>query len=468
MESPLKDPLQSCLLRHGLLGRNRHTHIVVAYSGGRDSTALLHGLTQIREASEGRVKLTAAYYWHPWRPLQHDLEIVHQNCKRLGVPWVLLTPNLTIPKTESAAREDRYLQLARFACDSKASAVVTAHHQDDQVETVLFRVLRGTGIDGLSGIPEIRDLVAGPKKTVPLVRPLLTLPRTALEEDIARYQLAFVDDPTNVDTRLKRNFLRHDALPKLEEAFPHLRHSLIQLAQLAQGDLEIVNSKLDDMWRNVFDADDESLSHAFFTHMPHAFQRRVIRRFLALHHVEQGYQKVEETIGFIMGDHRDPHHPALFSLDSDRFLSIYRGKVRVESPQKAEIEPISVSVPGSVSHRTLKMTVKIEALSFEERQKPPNFEALPENEALVDLSGLSAESLVLRSRQPGDKITPLGMKSPIKLKRFLINRGIPRFERDGVPLLASENTVLWAVGVGLSNTIRVKTKPTHRIVVTQH
>jgi len=270
-----------------------------------------------------------------------------------------------------------------------------------------------------------------------------------------------------VDVRLKRNFLRHEILPKLETAFPQVRHSIIQLAQLAEGDLEIVDSKLDDMWRNVYDASDESMNHAFFTHMPHAFQRRVIRRYLDLHHLEQGYQKVEDTIAFLMGNHRDPHHPALFSLDTDRFLTLYRGKIRVERPEKSEIAPVPLAVPGAVTHRALRITVTIKALSFEERQKPVHFDLLPDNEALVDLSSLEGQTLTIRSRQQGDRITPLGMKSPIKLKRFLINRGIPRFERDDVPLLAVDNTVLWAVGVGLSNTIKVKTKPTHRIIVTQ-
>lgn len=467
MDPLLKQPLQKFLESQHFIGPDREAHFVVAFSGGRDSTALLHSLAQLRSAYSQKVKITAAYYWHPWRPLQEDLLVVHQHCKALNVQWIMLTPDLTLPKTETAARQDRYQQLARLTHDLGATALLTAHHQDDQVETILFRILRGTGIDGMTGIPELRMLAVNEHHHVCLARPFLDLPRSSIDAYIEAHQLRYLEDPTNLDTTHKRNYLRRELLPKIETAFPRARQSLMRFAELTAGDLEIIQSKVDDIWRDIYNPEAETLDEIRFTQLAHSFKRRIVRRFLEAAGVETSYHRVEDVIAFIEGRNRKFQGPGLYSLDGKRFLSVYRNVISIETPENTEIESVKISIPGELSHRQLRTTVMITPLTPEQRLKPVDFSKLGDDQVYVDLSRFAGQELELRTRKKGDRIKPLGMTSPIKLKRFFINRCVPRFKRDTVPILAAEDQVLWAVGVGLSDEIRVKDRPTHKITITR-
>ncbi len=461
----LKQALHSFLESHKLIGRDQETHFVVAYSGGRDSTTLLHCLAQLQAELPTPIKLTVAYYWHPWRPLEEDIEVIHKNCKALGIPWVMLTPDLTLPKTETAAREDRYQQLAKLTHDLTATALLTAHHQDDQVETVLFRILRGTGLDGIKGIPEMRELWIDEVKHVTLARPFIHQPRNIINAFAQENNLTYANDPTNMEIRIKRNLIRHELLPQIEAAFPNARQSILKLSELTTGDLEIVEKKIDEIWSEVFDPKEQSLDEVRFNQLSHAFQRRIIRKFLEYQTQETSFNKIEDILAFIAGKNRKLPSPALFSLDASHFLSVYRNKITIEAPQEKEISPVSIPIPGAISHLDLKATLSIVPLSGEAQQKPIDFSQLSEEEVYVDLSQFEGKELTLRSRMKGDRIKPLGMSESVKLKRYFINRCIPRFKRDTVPLLTSESDVLWAVGVGLSESIRVKNRPTHLITI---
>ncbi len=465
MDLTLKDTLQEFLLHHDLIGRDREAHFIVAFSGGRDSTALLHCLAELKTSSDVGINITAAYYWHPWRPLQQDLQVVHQSCKALNIPWVMLTPNLTLPKTETAAREDRYRQLTKLALDLDAAAILTAHHQDDQIETILFRLFRGTGLDGITGIPSLRLLSDDTSKPVWLARPFIDTPRNRVDDYVQARGLRYVDDPTNTNTQLKRNAIRHELLPQIEQAFPHVRQSIIRLASLVEGEIDIIENKIDEIWQDVFDSEEQSLDEIRFNQLSPPFQRRIMRCFLNRAGQEAGFQKIEDIIGFLAGKNRNIQMPSLHSLDAKHFLHVYRNRITIESPQQSSIAPVPVQIPGQVTHLDLKTTVSIIPLTAEQKLRNIDFSRLPDNEVYVDLSKFTGSELILRSRQKGDRIKPLGMSSPMKLKRFFINRCIPRFKRDSIPLLAADSEVLWAVGVEISEQIRVKDRPTHLITV---
>lgn len=464
MDPLLHQQLHCFLETHGLIGRERAAHFVVAYSGGRDSTALLHSLSQLRQESAIDLTLTAAYYWHPWRPLQEDLKVIHQNAAPLKIQWFMLTPDLTLPKTEAAARQDRYRQLASLACDLKATALLTAHHQDDQIETILFRLFRGTGLEGVTGIPAVRPLASDGGGSISLARPFIGIPRSRINDYIQEYQLLYVEDPTNIDTRFKRNRIRHEILPAIEAAFPQARQSLIRFSDLTAGELEIIERKINAIWRELYDPRLQSMDEVRFGQLARPFQRRIVRKFLDITCGEEaGYSKIEEIIDFISGKTRDIQAPALFSLSAERFLSMYRNRISIERLSTGGIAPVKFSIPTEISHRELKATLSIVPLTSEQQAKPIDYQKLPAGEIYADLSEFKNQELVLRGRQKGDRIKPLGMDTSIRLKKFFINRSVPRFKRDAVPLLATDSEILWAVGIGLSDKIRVRNRPTHVI-----
>ncbi|MEQ9394463.1 tRNA lysidine(34) synthetase TilS [Haliea sp.] len=205
---------------------------LLAFSGGLDSTVLLHLLHEYRRSHPGAPPLNAVHVNHNLQPAAVAWEQhCQQVCAALEVPLLLrrVAVDAGGRGIEAAAREARYRALA----DSLQAGDVMffAHHQDDQVETLLLRWLRGAGLQGLQGMPVTRAL--GPGQ---LSRPLLAWPRTALEACARRRRLQWIDDPSNVDTGFDRNYLRHEVLPLLARRWPGYRSSMVRSArQLASA-----------------------------------------------------------------------------------------------------------------------------------------------------------------------------------------------------------------------------------------
>ena len=193
-----------------------HARLLVALSGGLDSTLLLH-LAVHCHGHSGAVR--AVHINHQLQPNASETESFCRDlCGRLGVPLVVETVTVgsggnSDGGIEEAARKARYSALEAMV--QRRDLVLMAHHGDDQAETVLFRMLRGSGVAGLAGMPFSRAL--GPAT---LVRPLLGFERAELERWARSAGLSWVDDPSNIDQRFDRNFLRHTVLPALRERWP--------------------------------------------------------------------------------------------------------------------------------------------------------------------------------------------------------------------------------------------------------
>lgn len=209
--------------------------VVVAVSGGADSVALLRGLVLLAEADRSR--LIAAHFDHRLRPdSRNDADFVADLCRKLQLRCELgvASPDLAAGQprvSEQAARDARYKFLKKVTRGVGARYVVTAHTADDQTETILHRIVRGTGIRGLAGIPASRELVAG----ISLVRPLLEFRRTEIVEYLNELRQPFCEDPTNLDERFTRNRIRNALLPTLRNEYnPHVDDSLRRLGMLAE------------------------------------------------------------------------------------------------------------------------------------------------------------------------------------------------------------------------------------------
>jgi tRNA(Ile)-lysidine synthase len=210
--------------------------VLVAVSGGADSVALLCGLASLRD--ERRLDIVAAHLNHQLRGDESlaDAALVRQLCESLDVP--LVEHQLDIRRLaaeqgvglEEAARNARYEFLIATAVAQRSPWVLVAHTADDQVETVLHHILRGTGLDGLRGIPASRPLADG----VTLARPLLNVGRSFVESYLRSIPQDWCDDATNRDTSLTRNRIRHELLPILRDRFnPHIEAAVAHLAQQA-------------------------------------------------------------------------------------------------------------------------------------------------------------------------------------------------------------------------------------------
>ncbi len=226
------------------LERWRNLTVVVAVSGGADSVALLRALVEARAGGEGR--LLVAHFNHRLRgdESEGDQQFVEDLVRSLGIAATIGHADASLRQSaggeglESAARAARYDFFAAVAAQFGARYVATAHTADDQVETVLFNVLRGTGLAGLAGIPRTRQLSAA----ATIIRPLLEVTRREVLEYLLTIGQPYRDDSTNTLTEFTRNRIRRDLLPLLERDFnPQVRTSLLRLSAIAGQTSDYVN-----------------------------------------------------------------------------------------------------------------------------------------------------------------------------------------------------------------------------------
>lgn len=267
--------LQTGLARCGVI----ETRVLVAVSGGADSVALLRGLLEWQ--SELKLTLQAAHLNHQLRgaAADADAEWVRKLCERWNVPCEIeAAPILAMAEQsrrgiEETARDARYAFLRAVAARHQCAAVAVAHTADDQAETVLHHILRGTGLTGLRGMEWSRSLdhSAPLPNSIRLIRPMLAIWRTDIERFLADRQQDFRQDETNQDISLTRNRLRHDLLPRLEHDFnPRVREHLCQLAEQAAGCEEalriaadtLLNAALLDQSENVVRLRHDALRNA--------------------------------------------------------------------------------------------------------------------------------------------------------------------------------------------------------------
>ena len=249
MAAPTFGPawLQRRLTELGVPGRG--ARLCVAFSGGLDSTALLHALARLRRTQPRRFELRAVHINHQLRPASADWAAHARGMAAgLGVPLTILAVRVDTrsQSLEAAARDARYAALSGALGDDEC--LLSAHHLDDQLETVLLQLLRGSGPAGLAAMPQRAALGAGW-----LLRPLLTLPRTVLQAYVQAQGLAWSEDDTNVDPRFDRNFLRLRVLPLLQERWPSAASTVARSASLLAEAQQLLTVAAETGWRIASD-----------------------------------------------------------------------------------------------------------------------------------------------------------------------------------------------------------------------
>ncbi len=230
----------------------RDVHVVLAVSGGADSVALLRAVDAAKRLAGGVGRLFVAHYDHRLRSESaDDAAWLAEICRGLKLPCEIGVAATTGAASnrgegpEAAARTDRYAFLVQIAENVGARFVATAHTADDQVETVLHRIIRGTGIGGLTGIRQFRPLAPG----VTLARPMLHLTRNQVLEYLRSIDQGYRSDVTNFETRFTRNRLRHELLPQLRTVNSDVDGAITRLADLAAEAQQLIAARSDELFR---------------------------------------------------------------------------------------------------------------------------------------------------------------------------------------------------------------------------
>jgi tRNA(Ile)-lysidine synthase len=223
-------------------------HCLLAYSGGLDSHVLLHALAQLAKEHPAQFSLRAVHVNHG---LQDDAnnwaKHCEHTCSELNIPLTVKNLNLSIPQgasLEAAARDSRYQVFKNTLQNSEY--LVTAHHQNDQAETLLIQLFRGSGAQGLAAMPRLKTLANGY-----LFRPLLNISRAELANYAQIHQLQYIDDPSNIDARFDRNFIRHSVLPKLRDRWPSITTTLSRASRLQAENQQLLEEYLQSDYRQI-------------------------------------------------------------------------------------------------------------------------------------------------------------------------------------------------------------------------
>ena len=391
----------TCRRRH-LLGCN--DVVLVALSGGADSTALLAALAEMRDAGEV-LELTAVHVDHALRPGSHvDAEACARVCGSLGVPFRQVKVEVRGGNVQAEARKARYAALRREAARVGATRIATGHTQDDQAETVLLRLLRGSGARGLSGIPPRRGAV---------IRPLIDRTRAEVIAYVGARGLPHLEDPSNATPRFLRNRVRAEVLPALRSLAPHASRALARAADLLRDD----ERALAGQGRRL--ASTGSVRVADLLAEPVAVRRRVVRdlwRRASGRRADLEARHVESVLAML--GRRGPSR-ALLSRGFEACVRNGALSVRAAPATAPATEPVCIPGPGT--------------------------HALPGGGVLEVASATGAAwPLWWRARRPGDRFRPARGRGSKKLKAWLIDRKVPREVRDALRVLADdEGWILW-------------------------
>nr|WP_238357851.1 tRNA lysidine(34) synthetase TilS [Cohnella zeiphila] len=421
--------------------------VVAAVSGGPDSMTLLHLLRRMAEADGFAV--VAAHVNHRFRGAEADAEedLVKRTAASWGIPCESAAIDVpayiasTGMNTQEAAREKRYEYLTEVARRHGARAIALGHHADDQAETLLMRLIRGTGIAGLAGIPARRA-----EKELELVRPLLRIPKRELVEYAERHGVPYAVDSSNADTHYFRNEVRLAALPLLERYNPQFRASLLRLADMASGENDYMEAEAGKALAETAARSGEgwTLDRRRFRGLHVALQRRLIKLILKYVKPSCGspdYERIEEAVAAIAAE-----RPAVARIDLGGGWALARDYDDVYiGPPKPAREPFEAQVrelDGEVAVADARAVLR-----FSREDGPGAGPPASRWEAAFDEAEL-ALPLTVRSRRPGDRIEPVGLNGSKKVQDMFVDAKIPKSARDEWPLLAdAEGKILWLPGL---------------------
>jgi tRNA(Ile)-lysidine synthase len=459
MRNSLLDTVRQTIDRHRMLIPGET--VIVAASGGVDSMVLLRVLLALRDIY--RVSLHVAHLNHGLRGAESAdaAAFVRDQCAARGIRAAISAIDGATLRArrggslQGAARDARYRFLEQVAGELGAAKIAVGHHRDDQAETVLMNLLRGSGRSGLGAIPPVRGRV---------IRPLIECSR----DDIQRYALsegiAYIDDPSNLLPSYRRNRIRLDLLPELAKRYnPRVAEALASAATILEAEDALLGAMAEERLAGatVGRSDhDVALSIARTAELPAGLRRRVLRKAaqsLRGGRPGLGWRQTFALDRLLLGESREGALHFSGGLRATRAGERLTLSVR-EDPPPERSRPTSLVVPGTTGLASFGLSLVADI-----RERRAGRVAVNDRwTALLDADRAGVDLLV-RSWEPGDRFVPLGMRGRKKLHDFFVDAKVPRQERSRVPLVVAAGQIAWVVGHRVDDRFRV-TDSTRRLL----
>jgi tRNA(Ile)-lysidine synthase len=436
---PLEYQVRKTIERYGMLTPGEH--VLVAVSGGADSTALLRCLHKL--AASFPLSLTAAHLNHRLRGKESDddEDFIRRICADWGIPFVSEGIEIRQPAAEAKqnleefARERRNDFLRRMARRVNAQKIAVGHTMNDQAETALFRFIRGSGLQGLSSIHPVVDGL--------VVRPLLECARDSIRKYLKQHVVSYREDSSNTDLRYARNRIRQELLPYLEKNFnPRLVSILARETALAREAWSFVESQAMEAFQSLHRRTDDGLllkiDRLFELHP--ALQKQVLRqalkaclgslRGIASIHI---HNIISLCADGQSGDQIGIPHRGIAIRQFDSLLLSNKSSHAIAAYAHTLEIPGECSVPETNAVFRCSICVAPDQKTMREKRFI---------QAFLNSSHLP-QSLLIRSRKPGDRYGGSGHR---KVKKMLIDNKIPQLHRFALPMIVAGNSVIWIPG----------------------
>lgn len=436
--------------------------ILVAVSGGVDSVVLLRILSKLQ--SELEIELGVAHLDHQMRDDSHeDRVFVEGLALELGVPC--FSEAVDVPafierekrSPEEAARNARYRFFENVASNWGSSKIAVAHNLDDRAETLLLNLLRGSGLDGLSGIPAIRDL--GSAK---LIRPLFECSREQIELHAKSNNWAYRIDPTNSDPKYTRNRIRQDLMPQLLDLNPNLLETLARTSANLKKAGDYIAAVAEDAYSALVLSEDESAITLDREQILEA------SKFLMENIIRVAIKRLKGDLDGIESVHLERAISELQKRQSGNRIPFIQDICMVIEPNKIIIgkgeltqTPLNpyefeLELSGAQRFDEIGWSFSVEVTDATSQKTAGCLEAL------LDFDKIT-QPLFVRNRRPGDRFEPFGMGGKKKVQDIFVDAKIPRSERDKIPIICDQQGILWVVGVRTGERGRVTSK-TERVL----
>lgn len=424
--------------------------IIVGASGGPDSQFMIYILNNLKSQIDFEIILAHLNHLHR-KEAKNDEDLVRKTAEKLNLKFFSRARSMDDYakkhglSSEDAGRRLRYEFFNDLAGEYKNSKIAVAHNKDDQAETVLMRIIRGTGLDGLRAMDY---------KTANIIRPILDIKKLEIMAFLDSKKIPYAIDATNFENDYTRNKIRLDIIPKLEEINPKVVDQIYNLSRLANDDLKILDSLIDEKFKKLakLERDQIIFDKAKFDATDQASLRRIIRK------------AIEILNGEIKDISKENIDEFLTIKDLDNGKKIIKDKLVLrktydsyilENKNNREkfVEVISLPENGQINFDGLNIKTSIINTNKYEKSK---------NIGYFDYDKL-AFPLKVRTRRNGDRFVPLGHKSEKKLKDFFIDQKIDREKRDQIPLILSNDKIVWITSFRISDEFKV-TESTKKIL----
>lgn len=426
-------------------------HLILAVSGGIDSMVLLDVMAKLQRPF--RLKLAIAHVNYQLRGSESDKDeaFVKKTALRYRIPLYTkridagLKAKQRKRSIQETARDIRYSFFDTLKEKLNADAIVTAHHSDDNTETVLINLIRGSGVDGLAGIPIRRDSI---------IRPLLCADRGQIQEYAAEYRIHFRNDASNKKEEYTRNFLRNTVIPAVKKRInPSLNETLGHTSTVLRSVSEFLNAETDRVFKRSVKANEIPVK-PFMKHQQ-IIQQSVIRRLLNDLDIEPSFTRIASLQQLLK-----QQKGSIIQLGNGWTAERLTESVALKRTETVRLfREISIPKEGTYSIGSIVLTIAAAELPNNKRRGNPSEEYVDATKVIFPLT--------VRHWRSGDSFRPIGMKGSRKLSDFFSGLKLSQDEKKATPVLECSGGIVWVLGKRLDDRFKItdSTTSTYHLTV---